>query len=91
MPHTEDSSSFFSREIAPTAWQQISELPQEVFVALLARLRVLASLASTGRHPGPEALCGMEIVGDFAALYEADFHMRVIRLLEVSRRRPTEE
>jgi hypothetical protein len=97
MTHTEDSSALFSREIAPTAWKQIAQLPQEVFVALLARLRILANLASTARHPEPVSLRGIEvetslsfIVGDFAALYEADFQVRVIRLLEVTRRLPTD-
>lgn len=92
---TENSSALFSREIAPTAWQQISQLPQEVFVALLARLRILANLASIEPYPAPVSLRGIEVetslsfsVGDFAALYEADFHMRVIRLLEVTRRSP---
>lgn len=30
------------------------------------------------------------MVGDFAVLYEADFQERVIRLLEVTRRLPTQ-
>src|SRR5512140_2423792 len=97
MTHTDDSSALFSREIAPMAWQQIAQLPQDVFVALLARLRTLANLASTVRHPPPGLLRGIEVetsssftVGEFAALYEADFHMRVIRLLEVTRRPPTD-
>ena len=97
MPYTEDSSALFCREITPNASMQIAHLPQEVFVALLARLRTLASLASTGRHPVPVPLSGAGVetslsfmVGDFAALYEADFRERVIRLLEVTRRLPTD-
>jgi hypothetical protein len=37
MTHTEDSA-LFRREIAPAAWKPLAHLPQDVFVALLARL-----------------------------------------------------
>jgi hypothetical protein len=87
----------FIIEITPTAWKQIAQLPQDTYLALQERLRTLVELASTGRHPRPapshEPLVEISssfVVGDLAAIYEADHHSRAIRLLEVARRLPTD-
>lgn len=97
MTLTENQLALFTSEIAPTAWKQISHLPQDMYLALLARLRLLASLATVGRHPVPAPIRGADLetslsflLGDFAALYEVDFQGRVIRLLEIARRLPTD-
>jgi hypothetical protein len=97
MTLTENQLALFTSEIAPTAWKQISRLPQDMYLALLARLRTLASLATVGRHPVPAPIRGADLetslsflLGDFAALYEVDFQGRVIRLLEIARRLPTD-
>jgi mRNA-degrading endonuclease RelE of RelBE toxin-antitoxin system len=94
---TGNNLALFTSEIAPTAWKQISRLPQDMYLALLARLRTLASLATVGRHPVPAPIRGANLetalsflLGDFAALYEVDFQRRVIRLLEIARRLPTD-
>jgi hypothetical protein len=86
----------FIIEITPTAWKQISHLPQDTYLVLQERLRTLVELASTGRHPRPapshESLVEISssfVVGDLAAIYEADHQSRAIRLLEVARRLPT--
>lgn len=97
MPSTEDSLSLFSSEIAPTAGQQFAHLPQETYRALLTHVRTLANLASLGWHPAPVPISGAGLktslsfrVGEVVALYEVDFQARVVRLLEVTRRLPTE-
>jgi hypothetical protein len=97
MTLTGNHLALFTSEIAPTAWEQISRLPQDMYLALLARLRTLASLATVGRHPVPAPIRGADLetslsflLGDFAALYEVDFQGRVIRLLEIARRLPTD-
>jgi hypothetical protein len=97
MPHTENSHAPFTSEIAPTAWSQLAHLPQETYLALMSRLRTLANMATMGRHPVPVPTSGAEVetslsfvVGDLAALYEADFQARVIRLLELARRLPAD-
>ncbi len=86
----------FIIEITPTAWKQISHLPQDMYLVLQERLRTLVELASTGRHPRPapghESLAELSssfVVGDLAAIYEADLEARAIRLLEVARLLPT--
>jgi hypothetical protein len=96
MTLTENNLALFTSEIAPTAWKQISYLPQDMYLALQARLRTLANLATLGRHPVPAPIRGADLeaslsflLGDFAALYEVDFQARVIRLLEIARRLPT--
>lgn len=97
MTLTGNNLAVFTREIAPTARRQISHLPQEMSLALTARLRTLANLATVGRHPVPAPIRGADLetslsffLGDFAALYEVDFQSRVIRLLEIARRLPTD-
>lgn len=94
---TGNTFALFTSEIAPTAWRQISRLPQDMYLALMARLRTLANLATVGRHPVPAPIRGANLetslsffLGDFAALYEVDFQGRVIRLLEIARRLPTD-
>jgi len=86
----------FIIEITPTAWKQISHLPQDTYLVLQERLRTLVELASTGRHPrpapgheSPVEISSSFVVGDLAAIYEADHQARAIRLLEVARRLPT--
>jgi mRNA-degrading endonuclease RelE of RelBE toxin-antitoxin system len=97
MTLTENNLALFTSEIAPTAWKQISRLSQDMYLALQARLRTLANLATVGRHPVPAPIrgAGLEtslsfLLGDFAALYEVDFQARVIRLLEIAKRLPTD-
>ena len=58
MPSTEKSLSLFSSEIAPMAWEQLIHLPRETYLGLLARVRMLATLASLGRHPAPAPISG---------------------------------
>ncbi len=86
----------FIIEIIPTAWKQIAHLSQDMYLVLQERLRTLVELASTGRHPRPapsrESLAEVSssfVVGDLAAIYEADHQARAIRLLEIARRLPT--
>ena len=95
MPHTENSRSPFTTAIAPIAWMQIALLPQDTYAALMQRLHSLVNLATSGRHPIPVQMKGADVetslsfvVDDLAALYEADFQARVIRLQEVARRLP---
>lgn len=67
-----------------------------MYLILQERLRTLVELASTGRHPRPAPshaslveISSSFVVGDLAAIYEADHQSRAIRLLEVARRLPT--
>jgi mRNA-degrading endonuclease RelE of RelBE toxin-antitoxin system len=92
----ESSLRPFTVEISPTAWKQIAHLSQDMYRVLRERLRTLADLASVGCHPVHISTGKARVqatmsfmVGDFAALYEADPHSRIIRLLEVARRLPT--
>jgi hypothetical protein len=85
----------FIIEITPTAWKQIAHLPQDMYLVLQERLRTLVELASAGRHPrpapgheSPVEISSSFVVGDLAAIYEADHQTRAIRLLEVARRLP---
>jgi hypothetical protein len=95
LAQTESSVCPFTVEITPTAWKQIAHLPQEMYRTLRERLRTVADLAPVSWHP--LAACPPQVettlsfmVGEFAALYEADPHARRIRLLEVARRLPNE-
>ncbi|HEX8698499.1 MAG TPA: hypothetical protein VF815_06670, partial [Myxococcaceae bacterium] len=87
----------FTVEILPTAWKQIAYLSQDMYRQLRERLCMLADMASAGWHPSALPIHVGQVhsslsvmVGDFAALYEVDPHTRLIRLLEVARRLPTE-
>jgi mRNA-degrading endonuclease RelE of RelBE toxin-antitoxin system len=97
MARTESSLQSFTVEIMPTAWKQIAHLSQDVYRMLRERLRMLADLASAGWHPSAMPIHTGQVrsslsfmMGDYAALYEVDLHSRLIRLLEVARRLPTE-
>jgi mRNA-degrading endonuclease RelE of RelBE toxin-antitoxin system len=97
MAQTESSFQPFTVEIMPTAWKQIAHLSQDMYRVLRERLRTLADLASAGWHPWQVPIHTTHVqaslsfmMGEFAALYEADTRSRVIRLLEVARRLPTE-
>ncbi len=97
MAQTESSFLPFTVEIMPTAWKQIAHLSQDMYRVLRERLRVMADLASAGWHPSTLPIRTEQVqsslsfmVGNFAALYEVDPRSRLIRLLEVARRLPTE-
>jgi mRNA-degrading endonuclease RelE of RelBE toxin-antitoxin system len=97
MAQTEITLQPFTVEILPTAWKQIAYLSQDMYRMLRERLRMLAELASAGWHPSALPIHTGQVqsalsfmVGNFAALYEVDPHSRLIRLLEVARRLPTE-
>jgi hypothetical protein len=98
MAQTETYLPPFTVEIMPTAWKQIAHLSQEMYRVLRERLQLLADLASAGWHPTLLPIHTAQVqgslsfmVGNFAALYEADPHSRIIRLIELARRLPTEK
>jgi mRNA-degrading endonuclease RelE of RelBE toxin-antitoxin system len=97
MARTESTLQQFTVEIMPTAWKQIAHLSQDMYRMLRERLKMLADLASAGWHPSAVPIHTGQVqsslsfvVGNFAALYDVDPHSRLIRLLEVARRLPTE-
>src|SRR5687768_4780799 len=97
MAQTESSLQPFTVEIMPTAWKQIAYLSQDMYRMLRDRLKMLAELATAGWHPSALPIHTGRVqgslsfvVGNFAALYDVDPHSRLIRLLEVARRLPTE-
>jgi len=97
MAQTESSLQPYTVEIMPTAWKQIAHLSQDMYRVLRERLKMVAELASTGWHPSAMPIHTGQVqsslsfmVGNFAALYDVDPHLRLIRLLEVARRLPTE-
>ena len=88
----------FTVENMPTAWKQIAHLSQDMYRLLREKLQLLADLASTGWHPSALPIHSAQVqgslsfmVGNFAALYEADAYSRTIRLIEMARRLPTEK
>ncbi len=98
MAQTETNFQPFTVEIMPTAWKQIAHLSQDMYRVLREKLQLLADLASSGWHPSALPIHTAQvqgslsfIVGNFAALYEADAYSRTIRLIELARRLPTEK
>lgn len=98
MAQTETYLQPFTVEIMPTAWKQIAHLSQDMYRVLREKLQLLADLASSGWHPSALPIHTAQVqgslsfmVGNFAALYEADAYSRTIRLIELARRLPTEK